>query len=158
MLNSVLKTRNSVLQTTKFVFKRMNFADPGGGATGDATFLINAMLAAGPYEPLSACFGFIVDPEAVTLATAAGVGSVLPTLLLGGKMDPSGMHGAPLELKNVEVMGLTDGRFTLTAFSPGWETNLGPMAHLCVDGLEILVSTLRSQTFCPAVFSSVSQV
>jgi microcystin degradation protein MlrC len=27
------------------------------------------------------------------------------------------------------------------------------MAHLCVDGLEILVSTLRSQTFCPAVFA-----
>ena len=27
------------------------------------------------------------------------------------------------------------------------------MAHLSVDGLEILVSSLRNQTFCPAVFA-----
>jgi microcystin degradation protein MlrC len=68
-------------------------------------------------------------------------------------MDASGMHGASLELKNVEVVGLSDGKFTLTAFKPGWRENLGPMAHLSVDGVDILVSTLRNQTFCPAVFT-----
>lgn len=41
-----------------------------------------------------------------------------------GKMDASGMHGAPLELKNVEVLGLSDGKFTLTAFKPGWVRDL----------------------------------
>ena len=125
----------------------------GGGGTGDATYLIAAMLKLGPFERGEACFGFIVDPEAVTLAEAVGVGGILPELRLGGKMDSSGMHGAPLELKNVEVLGVSDGKFTLSAFKPGWREDLGPMAHLCVDGLEILVSTLRNQTFCPAVFA-----
>jgi microcystin degradation protein MlrC len=59
----------------------------GGGATGDATFLLAAMLQRGPYERGEACFGFIVDPEAVTLAADAGVGSVLPELRLGGELS-----------------------------------------------------------------------
>lgn len=103
--------------------------NPGGGATGDATFLLDAMLNAG-FAPGEAAFGFIVDPEAVGAATVAGVGARLDALRVGGKMDPSGMHGAPLELQNVEVVGLSDGKFTLTAWAPGLEQNLGPMAHI----------------------------
>jgi microcystin degradation protein MlrC len=36
--------------------------NPGGGATGDATYLIAAMLERGPFPRGQACFGFIVDP------------------------------------------------------------------------------------------------
>ena len=126
--------------------------NPGGGATGDATFLLSAMLNAG-FAPGEAAFGFIVDPEAVRAAADAGVGARLEGLLLGGKMDPTGMHGAPLELEDVEVVGLSDGKFTLTAWAPGLAQDLGPMAHVRVDEVDILISSKRSQTFCPAVFA-----
>ena len=43
------------------------------------------------------------------------------------------MHGEPLELSDVSVLGLSDGTFTLTAFTPGLEVTLGPMAHLMVS-------------------------
>ena len=42
------------------------------------------------------------------------------------------MHGEPLELSDVSVLGLSDGTFTLTAFTPGLEVTLGPMAHIMV--------------------------
>eukprot|EP01052_Picozoa_sp_SAG31_P019955 SAG31_NODE_1479_length_8180_cov_7.141684_6_plen_435_part_00 len=103
--------------------------NPGGGATGDATFLLGAMLNAG-FSPGEAAFGFIVDPEAVREAAASGVGACIDNLRLGGKMDPTGMHGEPLELRAVEVMGLSDGKFTLTALAPGLAVCLGPMAHI----------------------------
>jgi microcystin degradation protein MlrC len=126
--------------------------NPGGGATGDATFLLRALLAAG-FGAGEAAFGYIVDPGAVAKAAAAGVSGRLAALRLGGKMDPSGMHGAPLELTDVEVVGLSDGQFVLTAWAPGLAQDLGPMAHLRVAGVDVLVSSKRSQTFCPAVFA-----
>jgi microcystin degradation protein MlrC len=126
--------------------------NPGGGATGDATFLLRAMLAAG-FKHGEAAFGYMVDPEAVQAALAAGPGATLPRLILGGKMDPSGMHGDPLELSSVHVVGLSDGKFTLTAWAPGLSQDLGPMAHLRVSGVDVLVSSRRGQTFCPAVFA-----
>ena len=43
------------------------------------------------------------------------------------------MHGEPLELSDVSVLGLSDGTFTLTAFTPGLEVTLGPMAHIMVS-------------------------
>ena len=60
--------------------------NPGGGATGDATYLLRAMLNAG-FGPREAVFGFIVDSQAVAIAEAAGVGARLQTLVLGGKVS-----------------------------------------------------------------------
>ena len=49
----------------------------GGGATGDATYLLRAILQRGPFQRGEAAFGFIVDPEVVVQATDAGVGATL---------------------------------------------------------------------------------
>lgn len=119
----------------------------GGGAPGDGTHLLRAMLE----QNLSdACFGFIVDPEVAAEAHAAGVGSTI-TVQLGGKTDD--LHGEPLAL-TVYVKSLHDGRITLQSMFRGAPLNLGPMARLqpADAGVEIIVASRRSQTFDPEPF------
>jgi microcystin degradation protein MlrC len=122
----------------------------GGGAPGDGTHLLRAMLDAGLEN---ACFGFIVDSETAAAAHQAGVGSTL-TVRLGGKTD--NLHGEPLAL-DVYVKGLHDGRITFQAMFKGAPLNLGPMARLqpVNSGVEIIVASRRSQTFDPEPFLAV---
>ena len=112
----------------------------GGGAPGDGTHLLRAMLEAGLEQ---ACFGFIVDREAAARAHAAGVGSTLE-LALGGRYDE--LHGDPLPVR-AYVKALHDGRLTLQAMFRGAPQNLGPLVRLVVGGLDIIVASRRSQTF-----------
>jgi len=120
--------------------------NPGGGAPGDSTHLLRAMVSA---RLSSACFGFIFDPEVVEQAAEAGIGSSI-RVRLGGKIDA--IQGAPLEAE-AYVKGLTDGRFRLT--TPMWrglEVNLGLMARLRIGDMEFLVSSRRQQTLDEEVF------
>ncbi len=119
----------------------------GGGAPGDGTHLLRAMLDAKLAE---ACFGFIVDAEVAALAHNAGVGQTIH-VSLGGKTDD--LHGDPLEL-TVYVKALHDGRITLQSMFRGAPLNLGPMARLqpAESGVEIIVASRRSQTFDPEPF------
>jgi microcystin degradation protein MlrC len=112
----------------------------GGGAPGDGTHLLRAMLDAGLED---ACFGFIVDPEVAEQAHKAGVGADIH-VSLGGKYDE--LHGAPLEL-DAYVKSLHDGRLKLLAMSKGSPIKLGKMARLVVNGIDIIVASRRSQTF-----------
>jgi len=66
--------------------------NPGGGAPGDATHLLSALLGAG-LSGIAA--GLFWDPGAVALCAAAGEGAELP-LRIGGKA--SALSGAPLDL------------------------------------------------------------
>jgi microcystin degradation protein MlrC len=119
--------------------------NPGGGAPGDGTHLLRAMLDA---KLENACFGFIVDPEVAAQAHAAGVGSSID-VSLGGKYDA--LHGAPLALR-AYVKSLADGRLIMQAMGKGARLNLGPMARLLVDGIDVVVASNRSQTFDPEPF------
>jgi microcystin degradation protein MlrC len=119
----------------------------GGGAPGDGTHLLRAMLENGLND---ACFGFIVDPVTSAQAHRAGVGERID-VRLGGRTDS--LHGEPLAL-DVYVKALHDGRITLQAMFRGAPLNLGPMARLQPVGsdLEIIVASRRSQTFDPEPF------
>jgi microcystin degradation protein MlrC len=120
--------------------------NPGGGAPGDATHLLRAMIDSQLEE---ACFAFIADPGVVAQAHAAGVGATIKASL-GGKYDE--FHGAPLDLE-AYVKCLTDGRFVLTTpQGRGSRVDLGKMARLVVGGLDVLVSSVRSQVLDPEVF------
>lgn len=121
--------------------------NPGGGAPGDGTHLLRALVQA---RVDKACFGFLVDPQAVQRANDAGVGSTIE-IGLGGKTDR--LHGDPLHV-TAYVKAITDGRFTLRDYiaSQGPERDLGLMARLQVPGLDILVASRRSQTHDPEVF------
>ena len=118
----------------------------GGGAPGDSTHLLRAMLEA---KVTDAVFGFMYDPEVAAAAHRAGVGATID-VHLGGKHDD--VHGAPLELR-VYVRSLSDGRFTYTTpMFAGVRANLGPMARLETDGIDIIVGSARSQTFDTELF------
>jgi len=120
--------------------------NPGGGAPGDGTHVLRALLEAGLDRT---CYGFIADPESAEQAHAAGVGRQV-RLTLGGKYDD--FHGAPLELE-AYVKCLTDGRFILsTPQGRGSQVDLGKMARLVVGGVDILVGSVRNQVLDPEVF------
>lgn len=120
--------------------------NPGGGAPGDSTHLLRAMLEA--HLP-DGCFGFIYDPEVAQQAHRAGVGSTI-RVRLGGKTDR--LHGEPIE-GDAYVKVLSDGRFRHT--TPMWRglsVDLGPTVRLQMAGLDVIVSSSRQQVLDDEVF------
>ena len=120
----------------------------GGGAPGDGTHLLRAMLDAGLEE---ACFGFVVDATTAAQAHAAGVSADIE-VAIGGKYDD--LHGAPIVAK-AHVKALHDGRVTMQAMFRGAPLNLGPLARLVIDGIDVIVASNRSQTFDTEPFVAV---
>lgn len=95
------------------------------------------------------CFGYIYDPEVANQAHQAGVGANIQ-VGLGGKTDH--FHGMPLEI-NAYVKTLTDGVFYQS--SPMWKgmkNNLGKSARLVVEGLDIIVCSVKSQVLDEQIF------
>jgi microcystin degradation protein MlrC len=120
--------------------------NPGGGAPGDGTHLLRALLAA---DRPQTCFGFIADPETAGQAHAAGAGEKID-VRLGGKWDE--LHGAPIEA-SAYVKCLTDGRFRYTTpMGAGRQVDLGKMARLVIGNVDVLVSSVRTQTLDAEVF------
>jgi len=111
----------------------------GGGAPGDGTHLLRALLVAN----VRACFSHVFDKETVTQAAAAGVGAVID-VRLGGKTNP--MHGDPI-LTKAEVMTLSNGKFAVkSSMGTGETIDLGLLATLRIGNLDVVVSSGRRQT------------
>ncbi len=121
----------------------------GGGTPGDGTHLLRAMLEAKLGG--EACFAFLVDPEVAAEAQEAGVGSQI-SVSLGGKTDD--LHGEPLEV-DAYVKALHDGRLIMQHMFKGAPLNLGPMARLVIDDMDVVVASRRSQTFDREPFLAV---
>jgi microcystin degradation protein MlrC len=120
--------------------------NPGGGAPGDGTHLLRAMLDA---KLTDSVFGTLYDPETAAAAHQAGVGRTIP-VRLGAKTDT--MHGAPIETE-AYVKALTDGKFRLsTPMGRGMLVDLGRMARLTCGGLDIIVASDRTQVLDPEPF------
>jgi microcystin degradation protein MlrC len=121
--------------------------NPGGGAPGNGTHLLRALLAAN--EPKT-CFGFVWDPDTAKQAHAAGVGAKI-RVRLGGFTDD--LHGAPVEAE-AYVKVLSDGQFTLlNPMGAGRLVNLGLMARLVIGNVDVLVSSRREQTLDDGTFT-----
>ncbi len=121
----------------------------GGGSPGDGTHLLRAMLDAG--LGADACFSFVVDAEVAAQAHAAGVGAQID-IRLGGKTDD--LHGAPLQA-SAYVKALHDGRLVMQHMFRGAPLNIGPMARLVIDDMDVVVASRRSQTFDQEPFLAV---
>ncbi|MBI2382016.1 MAG: M81 family metallopeptidase [Gammaproteobacteria bacterium] len=113
--------------------------NPGGGAESDAMDLAHALLDAGVAR---ACVALICDPELAAAAHAAGPGGLLEGEL-GGKRFRRGRGPLPGPFR-VEQLG--DGQLTGTGpFYRGCRMDLGPMARVSRDGLQLLVSSRKQQ-------------
>ena len=121
--------------------------NPGGGAYGDATRLLGALLAAGVTD---ACFGPIVDPATVQQLQQVREGTTV-AVKLGGKTDAR-LGGGPLALQ-ATVLRHSDGRYFADGpMTGGLDKSWGPTVVLRVDGIEILVTTLAAQILDLAQF------
>ena len=118
-----------------------DYADnPGGGAYGDSTNLLAAMLAAGVQE---ACFGPMVDPAVAGQLQALPVDAEAD-VLLGGKTDPR-FGGGPLALRG-RLRWRGEGHYTGDGpMIGGQQRSWGPTAVLQVQGIAILVVTHAAQ-------------
>ncbi len=117
-----------------------DFSDnPGAGAYGDSTFLLQALIDA---QIPGAALATICDPQAALELVAAGVGAQVE-ISLGGKIEAK--FGPPLALEG-EVITITDGSYV--AMGPRWRgvtQRLGPTAVLRVNGVDIVVASKRVQ-------------
>lgn len=114
--------------------------NPGSGCPGDGTYLLRALLRR---DLPNTVFQYIRDSEVAAQAKEAGVGAKI-SIRLGGKTD--NMHGAPIELNDVEVLAVSDGRFEMSSplYSGLW-CNLGTTVRLRHSNVEFIVSTVRTQ-------------
>jgi microcystin degradation protein MlrC len=117
----------------------------GGGSTGDATFMLEALLK----QKAQGWFVAIADPEAVKLAVQAGIGRPFDAPV-GGKTDK--LHGAPVRIRGV-VKSLHDGKFMETEIRHGGQRYLdqGLTAVIEVEGStpdtqNLLMLTTKRQT------------
>ena len=122
--------------------------NPGGGAYGDATRLLQALLS---HCVDGVAVGTMFDPGAVAAARAAGAGAVVD-LRLGGHHDPA--FGAPLAVR-AQVVSLSDGDFVNDGpMQRGVRMSMGPTAVLRVGGVEVVTVSSRLQTTDLQVFGS----
>ncbi len=121
----------------------------GGGAAGDGTEVLRELLRVGVRSAVVAC---LWDPAAVQECVRAGVGARV-TLRVGGKVD--GRHGASLPVTGT-VRTLSDGRFVHKGpMMRGLPGRLGPTAVLEVDGVKVILISLRWQTLDPEMLRFV---
>ncbi|MFP6762978.1 MAG: M81 family metallopeptidase [Planctomycetaceae bacterium] len=117
----------------------------GGGAPGDTTTLLQALLA----ERFENAAVVINDPAAVSLLSDAQPGETR-TLTIGAAL--SGSFCEPVDLE-VQVVSSSDGQFTLEdrhshlASMHGININMGPSSAVRTHGLNILLTTRKTPPF-----------
>lgn len=126
-----------------------DFADnPAGGAYGDSANLLRHMIESGLEN---AAFATVCCPEAVKHAISVGPGAQI-ALKIGGRSSPD--ITPPLHA-DVEVLRLTDGRFTCEG--PMWQGvnfSMGPVAVVRIQGVDVILSSLPVSVMDLQVFRS----
>lgn len=131
----------SLLRDSGYVVINECSDNAGGGAPGDGTHLLRAMIESA--VPDSA-FGTIWDPGVAEAAARAGTGATI-RVRLGGHVDS--LHGAPIEA-NAIVRTISDGRFV--SRTPIWGDlllELGPCACLRIGTVDVVVASRRMQVY-----------
>jgi len=123
--------------------------NPGAGTPGDGTYLIEAMFEA---NVQNSAFAYLCDPQTVKQAHQAGVGSLID-IALGGKTEDESVHGKPLNLKDVQVLSLSDGNFIATTpLMKNIPGSFGLSAGLKYKNVEFVVASVANQTYDDRAF------
>ncbi|MCJ7626684.1 MAG: M81 family metallopeptidase [Anaerolineaceae bacterium] len=110
----------------------------GGGATSDTVGILEALLK---HHAEGAAIAMVFDPAVVAMAHEAGEGNEIE-LDLGGKLVPgqTPFHGV------FKVEKLFEGEFQGSSpQSAGFSLNMGKMAQLRIEGVRVVVSSVRTQ-------------
>lgn len=116
----------------------------GGGAPGDTTHMLRAMMEAGLRD---AIYGPLWDPLAVGICFQVGVGAAL-RLRIGGKFEPH--SGPPLDV-DAEVLFLKRDAFQDQLADE--QVPIGDVAVIKAAGIEILLTSKRTGVFSPTMFT-----
>lgn len=122
----------------------------GAGAPGDATFALRWLLGKDATDVAMAIF---YDPEVVRIAKKAGVGAKL-AVRLGGKLGPT--SGIPVDM-DVTVLAVRENYMHQRPQRSGVPLLFaaGDVAALRCGSIDIVVSSLRCQCYCPSIFSDL---
>ncbi len=118
--------------------------NPGGGAGGDSTFILERLLER---NVDNAVIGPFWDPIAVGYCQQAGIGAMLE-IRIGGKV--SRFSGRPLDVR-AEVLELKRD-----AFQDGLSGTMSPLGDVAVvkiDGVKVVLNTDRTQGFGTNLFT-----
>jgi len=115
----------------------------GSGAPGDTTHVLRAFIDNGIRNAVVAP---LWDPLAVGICFQVGVGAKL-RLRIGGKFEPH--SGPPLDA-DAEVLFLK--RKAYQDHLPGERIDIGDVAVVRVEGIEVLLTTLRTNLFSLSLF------
>ncbi len=123
--------------------------NPGGGAAGDSTFLLEELLRRGT---TSVGIAPLWDPVAVQVASSAGPGARL-RMRLGGKVGPA--SGQPVDVE-VEVLGVIERLIQRWPQTSGAvDVDLGAAACLrCPGEIDVVVASRRDQAFGTELFTA----
>jgi microcystin degradation protein MlrC len=123
--------------------------NPGAGGNGDTTELLQALLDQHAHK---AVLGLLIDPAAALKAHQAGLGAALE-FSLGAH---SGLAGHKPVNNRFTVAALGDGRFTCTGpMFNGFRMQLGLMARLSCNGVDVVVASSKCQAADQAMFRHV---
>lgn len=118
----------------------------GAGAASDSTFILRRLLERGIVNVAS---GLYWDPVAVRICCDAGVGARLK-LRIGGKLGPR--SGDPVDAM-VTVRAIKEDHYQTSM--AGQQVSLGIAAHVETDGIDLVLCTVRCQTFNPDAFAGL---
>lgn len=117
--------------------------NPGSGAPGDSTHLLQALLHSGA----RACLATVHDPAAVAAAAAAGPGAEID-VAIGGRHGWA--SGPPVPVR-ATVRAITDGKVVQQKMRRGKMLDFGLSARLEVGRMDIIVSSERRQVLDPEI-------
>ncbi|MGB6986462.1 MAG: M81 family metallopeptidase [Candidatus Aquilonibacter sp.] len=125
-----------------------DFADnAGGGAPGDSTFILQALLQRGIENVVT---GTYYDPIAVDTCFEAGEGATID-LRFGGKLGVA--SGAPIDAR-VTVMRVLEAH-QQDAMDDTIPVLLGRSAWIRTRGIDIVLASHRTQVFSPNAFTGL---
>lgn len=120
--------------------------NPGGGAPGDSTFVLQRLIERGIKD---ATIGCIWDPVAVDICRDAGVGAELD-LRIGGKLGAS--SGAPVDVR-ATVNAIRDNH--VQTAPAGEPPGLGDCVWINSAGVNIVICSVRNQIYAPDAFADL---
>lgn len=136
-------TRAEALCRDGYVVVNEASDNPGGGASGDGTHLLREMLKR---DGRGYIMGPLYDPEAAAYIHARHRVGDRISLSVGGKSDP--INGGPLQLRDAEVVNLSDGKLISAApINCGAAMDYGKSVRLRQGNVELILVSVRFQTY-----------